>query len=112
MSASIYRANLSSEGYTYTKRDGLVTGLATYGVIQPERKIRQGEEDKVWDAVVIGAGYAGLVAARDLVKAGMLRCSAFESCFTSREKLTLLRYRQKDSLSRSPRPHWWPHLER
>ncbi|KAJ4263328.1 hypothetical protein NW762_006146 [Fusarium torreyae] len=70
MSPSIYRANPSSEGYTYTKKDGLVTGLNTYGVIQPERKIRHGEENKVWDAIVIGAGYAGLVAARDLVKAG------------------------------------------
>ncbi|KAK2685704.1 hypothetical protein QWA68_015452 [Fusarium oxysporum] len=70
MSTSIYRANLSSEGYTYTKEGGLATGLCTYGVIQPERKIRQGEENKVWDAVVIGAGYAGLIATRDLVKAG------------------------------------------
>lgn len=79
MATSIYRANLSSEGYTYTKKGGLATGLCSYGVIQPERKIRQGEENKVWDAVVIGAGYAGLIAARDLVKAGMLRCNAFES---------------------------------
>lgn len=70
MSTSIYTANLSSEGYTYTKKDGLVTGLRTYGVIEPERKIRQTEENKVWDVIVIGAGYAGLIAARDLVKAG------------------------------------------
>ncbi|KAI9901382.1 hypothetical protein N3K66_003199 [Trichothecium roseum] len=67
---SSFTANLSHDGHTYTKKDGLVGGLYTYGVIQPERKIRHADEGCVWDAVVIGAGYTGLVAARDLVKAG------------------------------------------
>jgi hypothetical protein len=70
MSKSIYRANLSTEGYIYTKKDGLVTGLSSYSVIQPDRKIRRTDENKVFEAIVIGSGYAGLVAARDLVKAG------------------------------------------
>lgn len=65
-----YQANLSSDGHTYTRRDGLVSGLRTYGVIQPEHKIRQADEGNIWEAIVIGAGYAALVAARDLVKAG------------------------------------------
>jgi NADPH-dependent 2,4-dienoyl-CoA reductase/sulfur reductase-like enzyme len=65
-----YQANLSHDGYTYTRKDGLVGGLHTYGVIQPERKIRHADESNVWEAIVIGAGYAGLIAARDLVKAG------------------------------------------
>ena len=71
MAPSSYQAKLSTEGYTYTKKDGLIGGLHTYGVIQPDSRIRQSDKDKIWDAIVIGAGYAGLVAARDLVKAGM-----------------------------------------
>jgi len=67
---SSYIANLSHDGYVYTRKNGLVGGLDTYGVIQPERKIRQTGDSKVWDAIVIGSGYAGLIAARDLVKAG------------------------------------------
>lgn len=65
-----YNAKLSEEGYTYTKRDGLVSGLRTYGVIQPKRRIRPVDDGTTWEAIVIGAGYAGLTAARDLVKAG------------------------------------------
>lgn len=65
-----YQANLSHDGYTWTKKDGLTSGLKTFGVIQPESNIRSGGSDDVWEAIVIGAGYAGLIAARDLVKAG------------------------------------------
>lgn len=65
-----YTANLSSDGYIYNKTNGLTGGLHTYGVIKPEAKIQNLPEDKIWDAVVIGAGYTGLIAARDLVKAG------------------------------------------
>ena len=67
---SSYHANLSHDGHTYTKKDGLVAGLASYSVIQPERQIRQADDGNVWEVIVIGAGYAGLIAARDLVKAG------------------------------------------
>ncbi|KAF2963970.1 hypothetical protein GQX73_g9602 [Xylaria multiplex] len=67
---SPYHANLSNDGYIYTKKDGLVSGLHTYGVIKPESHIRQADDGNVWEAIVVGAGYAGLVAARDLVKAG------------------------------------------
>lgn len=70
--APSYEAKLSQDGYTYTKGKGLVGGLRTYGVIQPERKIRQTDKGSIWEAIVIGAGYAGLTAARDLVKAGKL----------------------------------------
>lgn len=69
---SVYQANLSRDGYTYTKQDGLVSGLKTFGVVQPESKIRSADTDNVWEAIVIGAGYTGLIAARDLVKAGKL----------------------------------------
>ena len=75
-----YKATLSNDGHTYTKQNGLVGGLHTYGVIKPDRKIRSIDEDNIWEAIVIGAGYAGLIAARDLVKAG-------ESKVTMREEL-------------------------
>lgn len=65
-----YRAKLSNEGHTYTPKDGLVGGLHTYAVIQPDSRIHLADNSKTWEAIVIGAGYAGLVAARDLVKAG------------------------------------------
>ena len=68
---SSYEANLSHDGHTYTKKDGLLAGLYTYGVVKPERKLREGDENKIWEAIVIGAGYSGLIAARDLVKAGV-----------------------------------------
>ena len=64
------QANLSRDGHTYTRKGGLIQGLHTYGVVNPERKVRPNQENKVWDTIVIGSGYAGLIAARDLVKAG------------------------------------------
>ena len=67
-----YHSKLSHDGYIYTKHDGLIKGLRTYGVIQPASKIRDADANKVWDVIVIGAGYTGLIAARDLVKAGKL----------------------------------------
>ncbi|KAJ5492060.1 Flavin amine oxidase [Penicillium expansum] len=65
-----YQAKISSEGHTYTKKDGLIGGLHTYSVIQPESKVHQADDGHVWETIIIGAGYAGLIAARDLVKAG------------------------------------------
>lgn len=67
---TIYEAKASKDGHVYTKRDGLLGGLNTYAVIQPDTKVRPIGEDHIWEAIVIGAGYAGLVAARDLVKVG------------------------------------------
>lgn len=65
------RANLSKDGHVYTRKHGLTAGLPTYGVIKPPRRIAEHKEEHIWDAIVIGGGYAGLVAARDLVKAGV-----------------------------------------
>lgn len=104
---SSYEANLSRDGHTYTKRNGLVAGLHTYGVIKPERKVQQIDEDNVWEAVVIGAGYTGLIAARDLVKAG-----ESESIATNAKEMSLIWSRQRYTFDRSPRPCGWPNLER
>ncbi|KAK4500006.1 hypothetical protein PRZ48_008192 [Zasmidium cellare] len=65
-----YKAGLSKDGHIYTRQNGLVGGLHTYAVIEPESKIQQADDGDVWEAIVVGAGYAGLIAARDLVKAG------------------------------------------
>ncbi len=74
---SKYQAEFSRDGHCYTKKDGLMSGLHTYGVIKPDCHIRNADDGNLWEAIVIGAGYTGLVAARDLVKAGeseRLRC--------------------------------------
>ena len=70
MAGSPFEAHLSHDGYIYTEKDGLASGVYTYGVIQPDSNIRDGNDDETWEAIVIGAGYTGLIAARDLVKAG------------------------------------------
>lgn len=88
-----YQANLSHDGYTYTKSDGLTKGLHTYSVIKPQRKIHEGSKDQLWEAIVIGSGYAGLVAARDLVKAGTNKSSRF----CKRNLFSLRSTRQKDT---------------
>ncbi|KAG6354402.1 hypothetical protein INS49_004419 [Diaporthe citri] len=62
------RAELTSDGHSYTKEGGLVAGLHTYSVTEPECNFQSAQDD--WEAIVIGAGYTGPVAPRDLVKAG------------------------------------------
>jgi hypothetical protein len=69
-----FEAKLSHDGHTYTPGEGtagLHPGLKTYGVIDPAEKVGAGAEEKVWECIVVGAGYTGLIAARDLVKAGV-----------------------------------------
>lgn len=67
----------SHDGYTWTKSAGLQPGLSSYGVVTPPRNIRPSEADQTYECVVIGAGYTGLIAARDLVKAGKQTISNF-----------------------------------
>ncbi|KAL4884563.1 hypothetical protein BJY04DRAFT_215027 [Aspergillus karnatakaensis] len=57
----------SRDGYTWTPNDGITAGLETDAVISPQRSTSGIE---VYDVIVIGAGYAGLVAARDLALEG------------------------------------------
>jgi len=66
-----YNAGLSADGHQYNKGDGLRSGLPTYAVITPESKLHHAQDVHVHEAIVVGAGYSGLIAARDLVKAGM-----------------------------------------
>ena len=56
----------TSEGYSWTRESGLRVGnFACEGVVVPREHLDQ-PSDCLYDAVVIGAGYAGLIAARDL----------------------------------------------
>ncbi|GAA6022241.1 hypothetical protein JCM10207_008901 [Rhodosporidiobolus poonsookiae] len=61
--------NMSREGYRFDQRSGLETGFATEGAIRPAQ-YRSHQAGQRFDTIVIGAGYTGLVAARDLTNAG------------------------------------------
>ncbi|KAL9473859.1 hypothetical protein ACSS6W_008239 [Trichoderma asperelloides] len=56
------------DGYSWEQTTGVVSGLETDAVVRPPQSLSI--RDKVYDAVVIGAGYAGLAAARDLALSG------------------------------------------
>ncbi|KAL3441115.1 hypothetical protein BJX65DRAFT_322611 [Aspergillus insuetus] len=56
------------DGYTWTPESGVTSGnLETDAVIVPPRSL---SDTAVYDAIVIGAGYAGLLAVRDLTLQG------------------------------------------
>lgn len=56
----------TSDGYAWDRQAGVRPGLESDAVVTPPRSVRAAT--KVYDAIVVGAGYAGLAAARDLVK--------------------------------------------
>lgn len=56
------------EGYQWTEVNGLQPGLPTIAAINPSTRIESSNDS--YDAIVIGSGYAGLTAARDLTLAG------------------------------------------
>lgn len=59
------------DGFTWTPCGGLRNGLPTVGVVEPSEYFAPAsEENEKYDVIVIGAGYAGLVAARDLATQG------------------------------------------
>ncbi|KAF7558187.1 hypothetical protein G7Z17_g124 [Cylindrodendrum hubeiense] len=59
----------SSDGFTWTPTEGISQGLPTIGVVVPPARSIQ-PQTATYDAIVIGSGYAGLVAARDLATQG------------------------------------------
>ncbi|KAJ5594004.1 uncharacterized protein N7459_000212 [Penicillium hispanicum] len=59
-------ANQTSDAYSWTQEDGLkIGGFKCEGVISPPTNT-SAPQGHVYDVIVIGAGYAGLSAARDL----------------------------------------------
>lgn len=59
----------STDGFTWTPSAGRREGLPTIGVVVPPTHSAQPQDD-IQDVIVIGAGYAGLVASRDLATQG------------------------------------------
>jgi hypothetical protein len=62
---------ISREGWRWTAADGLQPGLQTQAVIEPAQQLD--ENIDVYDAIVIGAGYTGLTATRELTISGKHR---------------------------------------
>jgi monoamine oxidase len=58
----------SRDGFQWTQDSGLEFGIPCIGVIQPPSNIQSTEH--TYDVIVIGAGYTGLTAARDLTTTG------------------------------------------
>ncbi|KAA8627048.1 monoamine oxidase N [Pyrenophora tritici-repentis] len=59
----------SCDGYCWTPKEGLKAGVPSVGVISPSSNISS--LDVVYDVVVIGAGYFGLTAARNMAAEGL-----------------------------------------
>lgn len=60
----------TKDGFTWTPTEGLQEGLPCVGKIYPPQYECSTDAEN-YDVIVIGAGYAGLTAARDLVVQGM-----------------------------------------
>ena len=70
--------NRTNDGYTWNRAQGTKHGgLKCRGVIEPARKL--GSSPKIYDVIVVGAGYAGLRAARDLATSSQFFSPFFHS---------------------------------
>ncbi|KAF3070916.1 Monoamine oxidase N [Daldinia childiae] len=58
------------DGFHWTREGGLAAGVPSVSVVQPPSNLISTDQKDPYDAVIIGAGYAGLTAARDLSTAG------------------------------------------
>ena len=63
----------TTDGYHYEPATGLVAGLHTAAVVAPPTSpgLASLPADHVFDVIVVGAGYAGLTAARDAAVSGL-----------------------------------------
>ncbi|KAJ5456917.1 hypothetical protein N7530_012191 [Penicillium desertorum] len=59
----------SRDGFQWTPETGLSQGVPSIGVISPPTNISSSSAK--YDVIVVGAGYSGLTAARDLTLAGL-----------------------------------------
>lgn len=62
----------TNDGYEWTPKSVSVSkGLESDAVVQPPRRL-ESIPNRLYDTIVIGAGYAGLAAARDLSTKGRI----------------------------------------
>lgn len=71
----------SKDGFSWTKTDGLRPGIPCIGAIQPPSNVESSESE--FDVIVVGAGYAGLTAARDTSVAGTFETVKLMSLFAN-----------------------------
>ena len=63
-------ASRTLDGYSWTLSEGLQRGgFVCEGVINPSQRLTAPAQH-IYDVVIIGGGYSGLSAARDLTSAG------------------------------------------
>ena len=62
----------TSEGKTCTPLTGMRHGLPTIGAVEPLTQFASPKTD-IYDVIVVVAGYAGLVASRDLATQGIFQ---------------------------------------
>lgn len=66
----------TADGFSWTHRDGLKKGdFACKGVVFPPSNLQR-PSTSVYDVLIIGGGYSGLSAARDLTNAGIFAPTA------------------------------------
>lgn len=59
---------VSREGWHWTPSSGLKPGIPSRAVVEPAQNIQSA--DDLFDVIVIGAGYTGLTASRDVSTSG------------------------------------------
>lgn len=84
----------STDGWTWTPSAGVRRGLPTIGAVEPLTHFESSKADEVHDVIVVGAGYAGLVASRDLSTQGKSPIEHFLLIGT--EIMTMVCLRQED----------------
>ena len=99
----------TKEGYHFDKETGLTEGLPCEGVIVPSTL--EPIPGQRYDAIVLGAGYAGLVAARDLATRGMQVLSRRKTMTTILVDADLDSIRAQGTALGSTRSHWGPDMD-
>ncbi|KAI8960500.1 amine oxidase [Daldinia sp. FL1419] len=63
-------AHTTRDGFHWTGDGGLKAGVPSVSVVQPPSNLTSTSQATLYDVAIIGAGYAGLTAARDLSTSG------------------------------------------
>ncbi|EDU44588.1 monoamine oxidase N [Pyrenophora tritici-repentis Pt-1C-BFP] len=89
----------SCDGYCWTPKEGLKAGVPSVGVISPSSNISS--LDVVYDVVVIGAGYFGLTAARNMAAEGLNMGGTWIHWAQANVWREALRYQMQQDLEKS-----------